>query len=66
LGVLGRRLMVRTDFDAEHPTQSGHQVEVIRMRGPSGLLRVVADPGAFLMLVERGGMVVSASRIQGR
>ena len=64
LGVLGRMLIARTDFDAEHPPGAGYQVGVVTVRGSARLSRVVGNNGAFLMALQRLE-VVSVSRIQG-
>lgn len=52
LGMPGRMLVAGADFDAEHLAQSGHQVGVIRVRGASRFLRVVAQERTLLMPVE--------------
>ena len=65
----GAVLVAGVDFDAEHQTQSGHEVGVIGVRRPSRLLRVVGDHRTFLLAVQRldGGVgVENPGRIQQR
>lgn len=51
--VLGVGLMAGLDLHIEHEAQVSHQISRVRVRGASGLMRVVADDGSFLMTVDR-------------
>ena len=46
-------LVAGLHVDAQHQAQRRHHVGVVAMRGPTGLVRVVAHHGAFLRAVQR-------------